>query len=190
MIKPLSDWATTEAATTTLTNTMTLTAGGHIVTILKAESAVSNKGIPMLNVYYDIKEGSEFDGFYMTQYNNRKKFNPDAAYKGIYRQQMTDEQGNTNKFFKGLITAIEDSNPGYKWDWNELTLKGKKLGMVFREEAYSYNGKTGYTVKPMYVCKASDAPAMPVPPRKELATVPAPISAPDLTPADDEPLPF
>lgn len=37
---------------------------------------------------------------------------------------------------KGFTNAIEASNKGYKWDWNEQGLKGKLVGVVIGEEEY------------------------------------------------------
>ena len=39
-------------------------------------------------------------------------------------------------FFKAFITAVEKSNPGYKWDWDERKLIGKYAIAVFGEEEY------------------------------------------------------
>jgi hypothetical protein len=38
--------------------------------------------------------------------------------------------------------AIEQSNPGYKWDWNEGGLKGKIVGINVREGSYNGNAYT------------------------------------------------
>ena len=45
---------------------------------------------------------------------------------------------STIGFFKGFITAIEKSNPAYRWDWNEQGLKGKLIGIVLQEEEYRF----------------------------------------------------
>ena len=37
---------------------------------------------------------------------------------------------------KGFTTAIENSNPGYTWDFNEKKLKGKVVGLVLGEEEF------------------------------------------------------
>lgn len=42
-------------------------------------------------------------------------------------------------FFKGFITAIEKTNPGYRWNWDEKTLVGKNVIAVFGEEEYKDN---------------------------------------------------
>ena len=39
-------------------------------------------------------------------------------------------------FFKAFITAVEKTNPGYKWDWDEKKLVGKNVMAVFGEEEY------------------------------------------------------
>lgn len=44
-------------------------------------------------------------------------------------------------FFKGFITAVEKSNPGYEWDWDESKLVGKNVIAVFGEEEYVKDGE-------------------------------------------------
>lgn len=191
-MKPLNDWNPTNAATGSA-KPKKLTAGGHIVEILKAVESANSNGLPALDIYFDIKEGSEYDKNFMSLYEHQKRFNADAKYKGIYHQGMTDEQGNTNPFFKGLITCVEESNAGYKWTWDEKTLKGKKLGIIFREEEYSFNGYTGTSVKPFRVCKAQDALAQPVPAMKkrpESVAVASSIAVAAMEEANDTELPF
>lgn len=46
---------------------------------------------------------------------------------------------NALTFFKGFITAVEKSNPNYKWDWDEKKLEGKLCIGVFGEEEYEDN---------------------------------------------------
>lgn len=50
-------------------------------------------------------------------------------------------------FFKGFITAVENSNPGYKWDWDEKKLVGKNVIAVFGEEEYLKDGQVKTAVK-------------------------------------------
>lgn len=168
-MNPTNNYATTQAATSSAAPAVKLPAGGHICSIMDAREGKSYNNIPTLDLYFDIKEGNEFDGYYMNRFNAQKQFNADAKYQGVLRQNTVDESGNTNKFFKGMITAIEESNPGYKWDWNEKGLKGKKVGIVFRDKEWEYNGQKGFTAVPFYACNAANAAAMPVPKPKMLA---------------------
>ena len=89
--------------------------------------------------------------------------------------QGTTEKGtnNTNPYFKGLITAIQESNIGYTWNWEEKTLINKLVGVVFRDEQY-YNskGELHSTVRPFYACSTAQiklgvATPKPRPPRQQ-----------------------
>lgn len=54
----------------------------------------------------------------------------------LYRSYKEKARG----MFKAFFTAVEESNPGYKFDdYNPSGLIGKKLGIVLREEEYWKN---------------------------------------------------
>lgn len=95
----------------------------------------------------DITEG-EHAGYYTKRYHSESSSGSSryaVKYKGDYRIQIPD-QGNTKRehydwdlrSFNNAIWAIEDSNDGYHWDWNEMGLKGKAVGINVRQG--SYNG--------------------------------------------------
>ena len=46
------------------------------------------------------------------------------------------------------MTSVEKSNPGYLFDWNEASLAGKQIGVLYRNEEWEYNGKSGWAVRP------------------------------------------
>ncbi len=121
-----------------------LPAGGYVCTILKAEEAeTSASKRPMLVLLLDIAEG-EYAGYFRQQFDRVKQSNPDAKWGGTFRQ-LTD--GSSLPFFKGMVTSIEESN-GFKWDFDEAKLKGKKIGAIFGREQYinSY-GDTKWSTK-------------------------------------------
>ena len=68
-----------------------------------------------------------------------------AKYKGDISIQIPNE-ANTKRShnewdlntFNRAIGAIEASNDGYKWDWNEMGLKGKVVGVSV--QLGTYNG--------------------------------------------------
>ena len=71
----------------------------------------------------------------------------------MLRQFLPKDDGSekdewTKRSFKGMISAFEKSNPGYVWNWDENSLAGKLIGILFRNEEWEYEGKTGWTVKP------------------------------------------
>lgn len=55
---------------------------------------------------------------------------------------------NALPFFKAFTTAVEKSNVGYHWDWDEKTLVGKYVIVNFREEEYLNGGEVKTSVKP------------------------------------------
>lgn len=122
----------------------TLKAGGYICVIKKALVTTSSTGSEMLVLLFDIAEG-EHKGYYQRLFDNANKTKPDAKWQGVYRQLT---QGQSMPFFKGMITSIESSNPGYQWNWNEETLKGKLFGGVFGREQYeNHSGELKWSTK-------------------------------------------
>ena len=105
-----------------------MTPGGHVCQITNIRQEKSKAGKPMIVVSFDIAEGSDLDGFYITQYREAKKNGRDAKWSGVIRYLLYDDNGLTNPFFKGFIKSLEESNPGYAWDWNEGSAAGKGEG--------------------------------------------------------------
>lgn len=110
--------------------------GGHVCRILGARVESGRNGNDILALQYDIAEGSPSDGFYQRMYNNLKRKSEDAKWPGTYRVPIVDDQGHTWGMFKGLITCVEDSNPGYRWNWEEKSLVGKLIGFNFGPQEY------------------------------------------------------
>lgn len=110
----------------------TLALGGHICIIKNVLVEKTRTGRQMLKIALDIAEGDN-KGFYQRQFDRKKESNPEAKWGGIYNQLT---EGTSLPFFKGLLAAIEESNKGYKWNWDEKTLIGKLIGGVFGEEEY------------------------------------------------------
>jgi len=176
-----------------------LEAGGYVCRILqvKAEENDGTKNYDtLLRIGFDIAEGDK-GGFYKRTFDRKKESNPDAKWPGMYYQTV---KADDLRFFKGFITAIENSNPGYHWDWDEQKLKGKLFGGVFGEEEYEIRqgkraGEIGTSVKCMWVRSAEQIRSgnFTVPEIKRLNKGSKPSSGfgsiPDTT-LDDDSLPF
>ena len=82
-----------------------------------------------LEVRFDIVSDKTYAGWFAKQ---EEKFGawPNA---GIYRASYLE---TATRFFKGFITAIQKSNQGYVWNWDQNTLKGKYFVAVMGEEEY------------------------------------------------------
>lgn len=100
-----------------------LPAGIYGVVITKV---VDNPANEYLEVYCDITKG---------EYANYFKSLTEAGMIDTSRSFRSYKQ-NALPFFKAFITAIEKTNPGYHWDWDETKLVGKNVIAVFGEEEY------------------------------------------------------
>lgn len=108
-----------------------LPVGGYICSIWSVEDVPDKE---YLKIEYDIVEGEWKN--YGVEVTERAGFNP-LRFVRSYKQSALG-------FFKRMISAIEKSNPGYHWDWDERSLIGKKFGAVLGEEQYQKrNGNIG-----------------------------------------------
>lgn len=97
-----------------------------------------------LKISIDIASGEYKDYFlkaYETDTRIDRKWNNNAIRYIAY-------EGDNVSYFKGFLTVIENSNIGYKWNWDESTLKGKKVCGVFQYEEYEkQDGTRGIKVR-------------------------------------------
>ena len=126
-----------------------LEAGGYICKIKSAKEEKSKTGKRMLVIALDILEGDKKDFF-------KKRFDEDTRAEkkwpagAIYRQMLEGEKAAG--FLKGLITSIEASNEGFKWDWDEKKLANLKCGAIFGEEEYEkLDGSVGTSTKVKFI---------------------------------------
>lgn len=182
-----------------------MTPGGHVVKILNAAVGEYNEREQLI-LSFDIDEGSDLDGFYRRQYDALKKRGDGTKIlqwpiNGTFKQFTRDykDESKTNPFFKGLIQAVENSNPRYTWDWNERSLTGKYVGLIFREEEYLNNntGEIKTTVRAFACCNAADAAEKEIPrkkeyqgPRPQVSGAAAPAGGGFTEVDDDDSLPF
>lgn len=101
-----------------------------------------------IELMIDIIEG-EFSGRYMAYYKDQEEKFGAAKFKGIFRLvcPMEDDEDWRKRAFEGNLWCVEQSNPGYTWDWDEKKLKGKKVGISVRKRLYTYNGQNKETTE-------------------------------------------
>lgn len=124
--------------------------GGHKGVIIKAEEYTSDvSGKTSLKVYVDTAKDDKQPGYFKKQYDNDtredKKY-PNGAIKYV---SLGDSETQV-KMLKAFITAVENSNNGYTFDWKKEVdqLKGKKVGLIFGLEEYTkQDGSTGTVTK-------------------------------------------
>ena len=126
-----------------------LNAGGYICKIISAKEEKSKSGKRMLVLALDIVEGDKKD-FFRNRFNDNSS--PDKKWPAgaIYRQMLEGEKAAG--FLKGLMTSLEESNDGFKWDWDEKKLVDLKCGAIFGEEEYEkMDGSVGTTTKVKFI---------------------------------------
>lgn len=183
-MKPINNWDNVQAAG----NIETLPAGAYVCEIMQAkETKNKNSGGTHLEISFDVCEG-DYKGFFQQDWKGQDR--EDKFWRGIIRQNIPNEQSakynQQCRFFKRFTNALEDSNPGYHWDWNEGALKGKKIGVVFGERERESQKGTVYTVTDateMISVEDVRNGKFKVPDKKYLQK--APVSA-GFTPLDDE----
>ena len=134
----------------------TLPAGGYVAKIMDA-TVINYDWGDVLKVDFDIAEG-EHKGFFATDYRNNT--NDDKKWRGTYRINIPNESNqyfdSQRKSFNNFIACLEETNNGFHWAWDETALKGKGIGVLFRNKEWEYNGSTGWTTECCAVTTAKD----------------------------------
>lgn len=126
-----------------------LPVGAYIAKILEAKEIEYSWGNVLL-ISFDITEGEHKD-FFANDY--KAQTSEDKKWRGTFRLNQPKEDDNsvengwTKNTFNNTMYAIEASNNGYHWSWDEKTLKGKSVGVVYRNFEWEVNGKTGWSTE-------------------------------------------
>lgn len=176
-----------------------LPVGGYVCEIKSAKEEVynsSNGEFHFLVLAIDVAEG-EYAGFWKKDYDGNTA--DDKKWRGTFRISVpkddgTEQDGWTKRTFGNFIWAIQESNPGYTWNWDEKTLKGKKLGVLYRNREWEMNGNTGWTTEAggaisVDDCRAGKFKMLKDKPLKDRPAQNKTASSPDVA-VDEEDLPF
>lgn len=144
-MKAINNWNNVREAGGAIEN---LPAGGYVCTILKCnEDKNRNTNGTHLTIQFDVTEG-EYKDWFAADWKNQTR--DDKFWRGVINQNVPDETSPKYEtqcgFFKRFTNAVEASNPGYHWDWNEVGLKGKKIGVVFGEVEKESQRGTRYMI--------------------------------------------
>ena len=119
-----------------------LPAGAYCCRITKAYEYYSkNENKQFLVLELDVSDG-EHAGFFAN-----------TLYPPKYYQGTGLDDGNEKKqsYFKGMITAIEQSNDGFKWNGDPSALTNRLVAVAFGEEEREKDGKVYTDTKPKFV---------------------------------------
>ena len=180
---------------------------GAYVCYIKQAVVQENSHGNQLCVLFDISAG-EYAGYYDDDFKRSQR--EDKKWKGVLRLWLPKEDGSdkdewTKSILKGFIAAVEESNRGYTWNWDERTLAKKEIGILFRNEEWEYEGKTGWATRPFRAISVDSVEdgSYTIPKDRPLKNKPTPVQVPtydnysvpgasDFTMLenDDEQLPF
>lgn len=114
--------------------------GGYVLKILDVSGKTYTWGNVVI-VSFDVVEGPQKD-FYAKNYAGQT--GEDKKWKGTFRvtepkDDGTDADNKTKWYLKKFTDALEASNPGYKWDWDETKWKDKLIGGIFGQRYFLDN---------------------------------------------------
>lgn len=143
-MKKIENWDNIEAKG--MDDFKALPIGAYECKIVNAvENYNEQSGKTTLKVMVDIADNGEFDSYFQKRYDSNTAV--DRKWDNNATKYLTFE-GENVAFFKGFITCVENSNPGYKWDWEEQKLRDKKIAGVFQYEEYEkQDGTRGIKVR-------------------------------------------
>lgn len=102
-----------------------------------------------LTIQLEITEGP-LAGFFKQEFDSQDGKYRTPKYKGQYVLRFPDgrsEQGDQyrEREARGVAWAFEQSNPGYRWQWEtiERDLKNKAIGINVRERDWAMKGDDG-----------------------------------------------
>jgi len=126
-----------------------LPAGAYIGKVLgaKVETVSSNgRTWDRLAIQLDVTEG-QYAGHYQTLYKSQQGGQYAPKYKGILRLNIPVKgdqyEGMNKRILEGAVWCLEDSNPGFKWSWDETKLKGLSVGFSVRDVDYLIEDASG-----------------------------------------------
>lgn len=134
-----------------------LPAGGYVAKILEAKEVTYDWG-SMLQLSFDIVEGEHKD-FFAKDYKSQT--GEDKKWRGVFRLSVPKDDGSekdewTKRGFNDAMACIEQSNPGYQWNWDEKSLVGKLAGVIYRNREWEMNGRSGWTTEAGRITDAND----------------------------------
>lgn len=128
MIKKFNDYEQTRG----YSDSTALPKGGYVCKIVGVKPQESKFG-QTIKIAFDIAEG-DYKDFYQQKFDANT--NEDKKWPGTYLLNVpnddgTQQDGWTKRRFRTFTDALEDSNAGYHFDWDETKFKNKMIGIVF-----------------------------------------------------------
>lgn len=124
-MKRINNWENIQEST----SFKRLTPNGYIAKLLNIEDYPEKE---YLKIYFDIVKGDD-KGYFKKQYDGDTRKERKWPNAGTFIRSYKDSAAS---MFKGFINAIEKSNKGYQWNFDEKTLVNKVVGLIIADEQY------------------------------------------------------
>ena len=120
--------------------------GGHYLRIIRVVEMKNKNGGDMIMIGYDFAANDKQAGLYQKEFEaNTDTANRKWPIGGRNYMNVYDQNGQCSKSFKGFCESVEQSNPGFKIDWNLADwgsqFSKKLVGCVYGNVENEYNGK-------------------------------------------------
>lgn len=188
-MKPINNFTSRKATTRE-----TLPAGAYVAKIMDVTAESTSEGREYLLIRFDITEG-EGAGIFRRDYVSQDPMYGTPKWRGVYRLWIptgdgSERDGWTKRSFENAVACLEESNSGYHWNWNEKLLKGKLIGVNYRNREWSMDGRSGWTTECGALCSAVDVRGGKVRMLKDKPLPSAPAVNAGFTMIDDDEIPF
>jgi len=132
-----------------------LPVGGYVMKIMGAEVKENRVG-QYVQVSMDVAEG-EYANFYADDYRSQDASRREKVWHCNYllnvpTDDRSERDGWTKAKFKTFTDALEASNDGYHFDWDEKKFKGLLIGGLFNLREWERDGMRGKTTNLAQVC--------------------------------------
>lgn len=124
-MRKINNWENIQESTTF----KRLKPSGYICKILKVEDYPDKE---YLKIYFDVNRGED-KGYFKSQFEKDTRKERKWPNAGTFIRSYKD---SATSMFKGFINAIEKSNKGYQWNFDEKTLVNKVVGLIIADEQY------------------------------------------------------
>ena len=132
-----------------------LPVGGYVMKIMGAEVKENRVG-QYVQVSMDVAEG-QYKDFFANDYRSQDGSQRGKVWHCNYLLNVPVDDGSerdgwTKRRFKTFTEALESSNEGYHFDWDEKKFKGLLIGGLFNLREWENEGRRGISTNFAQVC--------------------------------------
>lgn len=132
-----------------------LPVGGYVMRIMGAEIKENRIG-QYVQISMDIAEG-DYKDFFADDYRSQDGSQRDKVWHCTFLLNVPNDDGSerdnwTKRRFKTFTDALEASNTGYHFDWDEKKFKGLLIGGLFNLREWERDGRSGTVTNLAQVC--------------------------------------